>query len=52
MYAVNRIDSEPAINLKHQLVAAIAQGNQVVAEELRMLLRLNAPEVLRGMPRG
>jgi hypothetical protein len=52
MYAINQIDAEPAVNLKHELVAAIAQGDQVVAEEMRLLLRLNAPELLRGMPRN
>ena len=51
MYAINQIEKQSAVNLKHQLVATISRGDQIVAEELRMLLRLNAPEVLRGMPR-
>ena len=51
MYATNRIVREPEVSLKHQLVSAIARGDQQVAEEIRMLLRLNAPEVLRGMRR-
>lgn len=51
MYAINRVEREPALNLKHQLVAAIAKGDEQVAEEIRMLLRLNAPEELRGMRR-
>lgn len=51
MYAVNGIEREPALNLKHQLVAAIARGDEQVAEEIRMLLGLNTPELLRGMRR-
>ena len=34
MYAINRVEREPALNLKHQLVAAIAKGDEQVAEEI------------------
>jgi hypothetical protein len=51
MYATNRIEREPAVSLKQELVMTIARGDQQVAEEIRMLLKLNAPEVLRGMRR-
>ncbi|MEM0954506.1 MAG: hypothetical protein AAGI24_10235 [Pseudomonadota bacterium] len=39
---------QPAKSLKHQLVAAIARGDEVAAEELRMLLKLSRSENLRG----
>jgi hypothetical protein len=51
MPATDRIEHQPAVSLKHQLVASIARGDQLAAEEIRRLLRLNAPEVLRGMRR-
>ena len=34
--------------LKQQLIATIAGGNTLVAEELELLLKVAAPEVLPG----
>ena len=36
----------PAASLKHQLVAAVARGDEIAAEELRLLLKINQPEKL------
>ena len=52
MRANDRIERQPVENRKHQLVAAIARGDERVAEEIRMLLRLKPPELLRGMRRN
>lgn len=35
--------------LKQQLIASIAGGNAMVAEELKLLLKLHTPETLRGL---
>lgn len=37
---------QPARSLKHQLVAAVARGDEMAAEELRLLLKMNQPEKL------
>jgi hypothetical protein len=33
-----------ATSTKQQLVASIARGNELAAEEIRLLLKINAPE--------
>lgn len=46
---VEMIDFYQAVNplsLKQQLVAAVACGNELAAEEIRMLLKINEPEKL------
>ena len=40
--------SNSSTSLKEQLVMAVAQGNEMVAEELRMLLKLTRDNSLRG----
>ncbi len=40
--------NEPAMSLKQQLVTAVARGDELAAEELRLLLKLNVPEKLGG----
>ncbi|MEE4189961.1 MAG: hypothetical protein V2I66_00185 [Halieaceae bacterium] len=32
------------VSLKQQLVAAVAKGDELAAEEIRMLLKINEPE--------
>ncbi len=38
----------PAISLKQQLITAVANGNELVATELRLLLKGNASAGTRG----
>ncbi|MEP5765611.1 MAG: hypothetical protein ABJ308_13530 [Halieaceae bacterium] len=47
---MNMIDYEPRQrdrqSLKQKLVSAVANGDKMAADELRMLMKLNAPEQL------
>jgi hypothetical protein len=43
--------SADRLSLKHQLVTAVANGNDLAAEEIRMLLKINRSEQLRGEKR-
>ncbi len=33
------------MSLKQELVAAVARGDELAAEEIRMLLKINQPEI-------
>lgn len=35
-------------SLKYKLVAAVANGDEIAARELRFLLKMDKPEVLKG----
>ena len=49
MNRVTAISAQTAKDyLKRQLIASISGGNAVVEEELKLLLKLQAPEQLRG----
>jgi hypothetical protein len=37
-------------SLKHKLVAAVSNGEELAARELRFLLKIEKPESLRGSP--
>ena len=37
-----------SVSLKQQLVAAVANGDELAADELRRLLKINSPENLRS----
>ena len=43
---------QPSKSLKHQLVAAVARGDEMAAEEIRMLLKLTRGSALRGSLRA
>ncbi|MEM9257717.1 MAG: hypothetical protein AAGA91_19940 [Pseudomonadota bacterium] len=37
-------EKQKPMSLKQQLVAAVARGDKLAAEEIRMLLKINQPE--------
>ena len=43
-----RPQSGDSLTLKQQLVSAVANGDELAAAELRLLLKINQPEHLRG----
>ena len=42
------VQSKDRLSLKQQLISAVANGHEHAAEELRMLLKINRGEQLRG----
>ena len=46
------VPKQPSKSLKHQLVAAVARGDEVAAEELRLLLKLSRSTPPRGSLRA
>lgn len=44
MQAIEFYEQSRPLSLKQQLVAAVARGDELAAEEIRMLLKISKPE--------
>ncbi len=45
MEMINYCQEPEVLSYKQQLVAAVARGDELAAEEIRMLLKINKPEL-------